>query len=66
MPKVYEPELNQKPLDWGSEARGEEDTEVDRLVATLRSNSGAIKDAFLKSGIDLTYDVLPELVVHLQ
>lgn len=66
MPKAYEPELDHKPLGWGSETRGEEDTEVERLVAALRSNEGAIKDAFLKSGIDLESDDLPELLVRLQ
>lgn len=66
MPTRYEPELDHKPLGWGSEALGDKDTEVERLVSNLRANKARIVDAFQQCGVELQYDELPPLLLNLQ
>lgn len=66
MPTRYEPELDHKPLGWGSEALGDKDAEVERLVSNLRANTGRIMEAFQQCGVELEADDLDPLLDRLE
>ena len=66
MPKRYEPELDHKPVGWGTERCGDKDVEIERLVAALRSRSKALTEPFKQCGVDLEADDLDAFLDRLQ
>lgn len=66
MPKRREPELDHKPLGWGSRPRNKGDKEVALLVQALKSNRPAIRKAFKACGVALKADDAAALFERLQ